>query len=295
MNTYRKHYTTWRNYLREHDDENDTTDFNSSAARAAASFIASEFGESIKDELGGGVYGIAYLLQSGKVLKLTSSLTEVTAAIRLRKRRKLQHVVSYYDARYVDDGSYNYFALILDGVTTLTDDQQEIYQTLRRARWAEHTASDEEVKDRLERIMPDAVSGKISALYINNPFLEYLLKNRSTILKQWKLYNVAAYEAHYENVGFDQFGNFVAFDIVTTDEVYDMNTSTIEMRSLYQLKNMVKHIIIQNETDMKTENFYHKWRNYLTEQQRVVIDTTKIKSATLRDKQNTEYSADPDK
>lgn len=64
--------------------------------------IAAKLGERIDKELGGGMNGVAFLLQSGKVMKLTGDPREVAAASRYRTKQRVPHIASVYDVRKLE-------------------------------------------------------------------------------------------------------------------------------------------------------------------------------------------------
>jgi hypothetical protein len=297
---YREYYSKYRALMREF-SEGESESWHREFVLQNKDFVANEFGESIKETLGSGAYGTAFLLHSGKVLKLSSSLFEATAALRLMKRRKLQHIVSYYDVRLVigQQGDIRYFALILDGVTPLTDSQKELYNTLRASGWHKQSVTDSTVIENFKRWIDLRNEEDVS----NDTLIKYLMSNRSAILQEWKKYSIDEYEAHVDNVGFDQFGQFVVYDIATSGIDSEAPNAPIEKRSMHDLQNKLRHIIIPNtqydatgitnkDEYMKNENFYSKWRRYLQEQQRVQLNTKSIgPEAILRYNQNTDYKS----
>ena len=68
--------------------------------------IATALGETVTEELGKGVNGIAYATESGRIFKITADSAEVALATRLRTKRLYKHIVNVYDVRKLPE-SYN--------------------------------------------------------------------------------------------------------------------------------------------------------------------------------------------
>jgi hypothetical protein len=191
-----------------------------------AEYIANQFAESIdtsKTEYAnpmGGAFSKVYWLKSGKILKITNNANEAETGAYYSKRRKHPHIISYYDVReIVFNGqplSDPYWAMITDGVRTLTRQETYWYEDLLdetgflEARWVDSTVESELADMGYLGWNPDQEK------HLNQDRVQWfrnMLKQRQAILRDIKAFQVASYEAHSNNVGFDEHGQFVIFDI----------------------------------------------------------------------------------
>ena len=87
-----------------------------------ANKIAEELGEKIIKILGSGDFGTAFLLESGRVLKLTFDLNEIDIAKKLSNNRNwFKYVMNYYNVGELKDvPDYKYF-LLMDYVNPLSE------------------------------------------------------------------------------------------------------------------------------------------------------------------------------
>jgi hypothetical protein len=175
------------------------------------SLLANQFGETPQagKYMMSGAFSLVWWLQSGKVIKISSNSYEVETAAYYRTRPKTKHIISYYDVREIlfNGLSTKWYAIITDGVRTLTTDEQDWYTVLTddcgffESRWSDTQVFDEFI-DNTINVPGDGID-----------FVQKLLSQRQSILQDVSRFNVATYEAHAGNVGFDENDQFVIFDI----------------------------------------------------------------------------------
>jgi|LakMenEpi03Aug12_release.lakeMendotaPanAssembly.Ray.scaffolds.fasta_scaffold512638_2 hypothetical protein len=165
--------------------------------------IAQQFGETIAQFAGGGANGKAWILQSGKVLKLTADATEIKTAEWKKSKGQSKHIVGYYDIRQIinihPDNIDRYgpvYAIIMDGVTTLTTQQKEWYNALFM-KYFDYQQSDSEFINIVNNQMLSSVPGFV--IFWNN-----LISQRRSVLADLRRANIHTGECHSGNVGFDR-------------------------------------------------------------------------------------------
>lgn len=177
--------------------------------------VAKAMGETVDMELGRGANGIAYLLESGKVLKITADTAEVALASRLRVKRLFKHVVNVYDVRkitdlkipsYVPGVSSPGYAIIQDRVNPLPDNHRRIWNEVRYE-FFDRGNSDAEFK----RVAPDRVAGASKTEY-DAEFIDRVAAQRKGVLRDFSELRIFPHEAHGANMGWNVHGNLVHFD-----------------------------------------------------------------------------------
>lgn len=190
--------------------------------------IASQFAETITGVLNAGNNGFVYELASGKLMKITPDTKEVAAVIKLKRRPKMRHLISYYDVRNITNLVKNiswegeapefeeddrFYAIIMDRVTTLNNDQKDAWGIGQdhflnvTGRMDVSNESFEEFLDEIGvELYPPA--SQISM----TEFWRKVFPQRKNIIQEFKRAGINPYEAHQNNVGFDQFGQLVHFD-----------------------------------------------------------------------------------
>ena len=191
------------------------------------------FGEQITGVLSAGNNGMVYELASGKLMKITPDTAEVAAVMKLKRLPKMRHMISYYDVRNITnlfkrrevqrepwsepwshqvDTDYkaeyetvpvtNFYAVIMDRVTPLNDEEQGIW----RDSYEYFLEDTDPLEDFLENI--DAFNQPI---YVRE-FWRKIFPQRAQIQRDFKRAGINIYEAHSKNIGFDQFGQIVHYD-----------------------------------------------------------------------------------
>ena len=169
--------------------------------------VASELGEEVDSYVGGGAYGFAFKLKSGKILKLTPSEDEVLASNKLRKLSSSKHIVGIYDVRKIEDtdsphDDEQWYVITQDEVKTLSEDEQKIYANFYWLFFREQY-SDEDFIKRIRR----------EADYKDIGWWEKILPQRQSIIKDLVKFGIDKREAHAGNIGFDKHGRFKIFDL----------------------------------------------------------------------------------
>ena len=172
--------------------------------------IASAFHENVVSKLGEGYFGYAYKLASGRVMKITDNKSEINNAWRIHRRPKHPHIVGYYDVRRLGDSDW--YALIMDYVTPFNYDEKSTWGTLYQD-FVDYNRSDE----RFDRLIDNA--------YRPGPaqdFWKRVLSQRKSFLNALKKFKLNPYEAHANNMGWDEAGRLTHFD---TQVAYDLSTA----------------------------------------------------------------------
>ncbi len=196
--------------------------------------IAQQLGETIGQLLGGGLNGLAWLLQSGRVMKLTPDTKEVAAASRYRTKQSVPHLVAVYDVRPITgpradianpefdattdpafkraqanmiNATEPWYVIIMDRVTPFTYPEGIMWSNVRRM-YLDSRYPDAEVLDRLNYQYDfPSTKGKLATGWI-----ERLMQQRSSVIAAFRRNRVHGDEAHEENMGWNQQGKLVHFD-----------------------------------------------------------------------------------
>ena len=189
-----------------------------------ASNIASRLGEQIDKELGGGANGVAFLLKSGKVLKITGDTQEVAAASRYRTKQRVPHLVSVYDVRKLEgdivnpqdpdfakfktswDRSRQFYVIIMDAVTPFDNNEQRMWQEIVDD-YLNPRFSDEITEDELLNAIDENQN-----LTLPEGWVDTMIAQRQSVLAAFRRNSVYAQEAHSENMGWNRHGQLVHFD-----------------------------------------------------------------------------------
>jgi len=189
-----------------------------------ASNIAAKLGEQIDKELGGGVNGVAFLLRSGKVLKITGDTQEVAAASRYRTKLNVPHLVSVYDVRKLEgdivdpnspdyakfktswDRSRQFYVIIMDEVTPFNNHEQQVWREISDD-YLSPRFSDEITREELESFIDEHRN-----LTLSERWIDTMITQRQSVLSAFRRNSVYTLEAHGENMGWSRHGKLVHFD-----------------------------------------------------------------------------------
>lgn len=169
--------------------------------------IAKQLGYGDAKYIGEGTFGMAYDVGDDKILKITNDVSEAGNANKLRRKPITKHIINYYDVRVVRIGDEKYYSIVMDKVQPITDRNNKLFYNDIYSDYLNPTISD---KDMLKFVL-DYLEG-----YETEDFRFYREKlepQRQSVLKEFKKYGIPTGEAHVGNVGFDDEGNFVYFDI----------------------------------------------------------------------------------
>jgi hypothetical protein len=191
--------------------------------------LTQQFGEQFDRVLGGGSNGVAVLLKSGKVMKITNDKWEVAAASRYRTKQNVPHLVSVYDVRpiegdivqstdsefqtvpddfksyYLNFNTFNWYAIIMDYVTPFDDNEKGIWYKIHDD-YLSGRFSDEltamELADKMEG----------SRFKVPEGWADRLIAQRQSVLAAFKRNNIMTHEAHGDNMGWNKQGQLVHYD-----------------------------------------------------------------------------------
>jgi hypothetical protein len=196
--------------------------------------IAIKLGEQIDKELGGGYNGVAFLLKSGKVLKITGDNREAAAASRYRTKQNVPHIVSVYDVRKLEgdivdpddptldtiirnmiESANQHYVIIMDYVTPFTDHEKDVWDRIYLD-YLNPRFTDEITENELLSYVDE---NDWLTLPIN--WIDKIITQRQSVLAAFKRNSVFAQEAHPENMGWNRQGQLVHFDWWMHDQKSD--------------------------------------------------------------------------
>ena len=196
--------------------------------------IAKQLGETVGRLLGGGANGLAWLLASGRVMKLTPDRKEVAAASRYRTKQSVPHLVAVYDVRPItgqrasaespefgasDDywkksqanminATEAWYVIIVDHVTPFSETEQFMWWGVGQ-RYLDPTFPDRAISAILQQRESDLPSAKGQ---LPAGWNERVMQQRNSVIAAFRRNRVYAAEAHGENMGWNQQGKLVHFD-----------------------------------------------------------------------------------
>ena len=185
--------------------------------------IAYQFSETGARFVGSGFWGRAYLTDAGRILKVTSDPQEVAIASRFKKLAARPHIVGIYDVRPISavtipfgsDGREHdvfprgYYVIHMDAVTPLEKYANgalaEVWEDkFLQGAFLRDGETDQQIHDRFKRI---AIAWGVEEDF------DRLLSQRQKILQDARALGLKRSEAHAGNIGFNQHGNFVFYDM----------------------------------------------------------------------------------
>ena len=185
--------------------------------------IAYQFAESNPRFVGSGFWGRAYQTDAGRILKVTSDPQEVAIASRFKKLSARPHIVGIYDVRPINavtipfgsDGREHdvfprgYYVIHMDAVTPLEKYSDgalaEIWEDkFLQSAFLRDGETDREIHIRFNHIAHH---------YGVEEDFNRLLSQRQKILQDARALGLKRAEAHAGNIGFNQHGNFVFYDM----------------------------------------------------------------------------------
>lgn len=215
-----------------------------------ANKIAKELGEKIDKKLGRGDFGTAFLLQSGKVLKLTSDENEINMAQKLTKNKNLfTHVINYYNVGEIGDSkeTEKYF-ILMDYVEPLERYEKivigYVYQPLLQ--WSHSfykSVMSDQFVDYVENMFADyKLNSKRTGLDIKvlgvdkiKKIALELIPQIKNIAKELKLHKIDMCDFHSGNLGWNQdHTKLIIFDLSKPYKSYDR--PEVKKLKLYEYK-----------------------------------------------------------
>jgi len=176
--------------------------------------VAQSMGESVTEELGRGANGVAYALESGRVLKITPDQAEVALATRLRTKRLFKHIVNVYDVRKmaasytkaVEFTAGDNWVIIMDHVTPLTDNHRRIWNEIRYT-YMDLRVSDAELRARIPKLIANDFKAER-----DDAFIQRIMPQRKGLMRDFNELRIVHREAHGANMGWNRHGSLVHFD-----------------------------------------------------------------------------------
>jgi hypothetical protein len=185
--------------------------------------IAYQFAETGARYVGKGFWGRAYQTDAGRVLKITSDPNEVAIASRFKKLSARPHIIGIYDVRPIapvtipfgSDGRVHqmfpdeYYVIHMDAVTPLESYKGGKLAELWEDKYLKQAFFRDDDTDR--EILNNF--NHIAEHYGVEEDFNRLLSQRKKILQDVRALGLHRGEAHSGNVGFNQHGNFVIYDM----------------------------------------------------------------------------------
>jgi hypothetical protein len=193
--------------------------------------VAREFGEEVSKKLGAGSFGHAYLLDSGKVMKLTYDENEVIYARKLAKKPWTKYIINYYGVRKLDynisgvpdndEGQrYDVYGIIMDRVFPLLEDDllakviMHVYQPLIQYtdRYYENITNIKKIRKELKSTLE---TENINDKEEFERLVWEIYPNMVELVKELKKYHIPKTDFHDENIGWCYTGKkrLVLFDL----------------------------------------------------------------------------------
>ena len=178
--------------------------------------VADDLGEQVDKFIGHGALGYAYLLNSGRVLKLTEDKNEINLIYNLSKLSSIpRSLMTYYNIGKVEDTEY--FYILMDYVEPLSDDEKSAVNIfyMNRIQYK---------KDYYENIMNEYLAGHIEEWFEKRftsnkkdeyiRICHYLLPHIRNIVKDLKKHKIKVTDFHGGNLGWDKgHNNLILFDL----------------------------------------------------------------------------------
>lgn len=193
--------------------------------------VANSFGYSKSkiEYLGAGSYGVAFeVVGLNKVIKLTTDGSEAKNAEKLSKINT-KHLVNYYDVRNIEFTDLQHlssrriniekvYAIVLDKVNPVNSDYHEYISVLTSKIYSETNLSNLFSNQTIEMIATEDDLDIDTLKYIATD-INHIVKE---MVKVFKIKSVSQLDLHEENIGLDNEGHLVYFDI-TDLTLFDMN------------------------------------------------------------------------
>lgn len=206
-------------------------------------YIASQFAESSPQKIGSGMFGNAYRLASGRILKITADTAEVTTA--MRRRSQVPHLMSYYDIRSITrsdttndhyDSDNTRFALLMDAVTPLTGLQRAIWRSVVHSARNTYYDANKSNQDLERMIMPTWADDPTDVPQFSHDieFYRRVIEQRDGIVRAVRRNNVDPREVHEANVGIDSNGLITIYDMQTKPSYMRFDVGAVRVNRTYR-------------------------------------------------------------
>jgi len=187
------------------------------------SFIANQLGEELLQykNIGSGQFGTAFMLKSGKVLKLTSDMLEAMTAYYLSDKNT-EFVVNYYDVRrIVGSKDKNLYVIIMDYAEPVKMSEKEKYLWYLDEKYLDCDV-DEFIKNM-------NYPWKITENVIS--YLKHFWYNMIGMLQELKELGIKNADIHSDNLGMIN-GKMILFDVTG---LYHRNEFKKKKREFYSI------------------------------------------------------------
>jgi hypothetical protein len=253
--------------------------------------IADELGEKVIKEIGYGDFGEVFLLESGKVLKLTSDRNEITIAKKLVKNKNLfKNILNYYNVGEIDShinlpprhpqADYKYF-ILMDYINPLSKLEKaaityaykpllqfskSFYQSVFHPNFIDsilYRFNIVKIKDNLlTKIYTEEEIKQMKQIAID--FIPYVKE----IAKDLKLHHIEQCDFHGGNLGWnDDHTKLILFDITTPTkyglDVLMMLDLKLKKYPIFELKQS-PDLIINSRIKEIAEELGENIDNYLS-------------------------------
>lgn len=206
--------------------------------------LADEMGYESKElkYLGGGVYGLAFeVVGDNKVFKLTFDESEAYIANKIRKKNT-KNIINYYDVRHIKFNKEitieytkhhldDVFVLIMDKVKTFNEDDKNLFNNLTYR--IDFDSFDPKVIRRALEYRMESVrkKNKLGDDKEFNKDAKKMIDGIINSLNECKKLGIEVNDIHLNNVGWDNDGNLILFDLTTVGK-YNYHSTKDKLKSI---------------------------------------------------------------
>ncbi len=212
-------------------------------------YLEKKFGFVVKKELGSGYYGIAYLLDDGRVLKVTKEANEAITANKMT-RRKFEHIANVYKVGSIKTDNVRTFYWILleyvpyNGNSEFISDFLKIFYSACKSVYGERFDDNVEERMSYDKKFNSKIYDYLNENYNGDQKILDTFYQFTAMFKEVFSINQAYPDLHSGNIGFKPNGNLCIFDLTGDDE----DTSKLKGYSMAESKPK-KLIMTENQMD----------------------------------------------
>ena len=206
-----------------------------------ANYYAKTIGVDIREEIGGGFNGIAYLTNKNTVIKVTSMNEEATVVRSLMQKKYYKHIADYYDVKSIEYKKYHYYAIHME---LLDVDCKVVQDFLELENWL--TQYGETYNNYLKIQNPGDLRMFLSEMtpIIDNNLRKFTMELIDTEDEVRKL-GINNSDLHGENLGYKSNGKLALFDIID----YTMRSYRLQ-KCDYKLNEEIKRYLQMIKEDL---------------------------------------------
>jgi hypothetical protein len=216
--------------------------------KIAAEKISEELGEKIIKQIGSGDFGWVFLLESGRVLKITSDVNEIIIAKKLVKNKNLfKYILNYYNVGEIEDELY---FILMDYIQPVNEWEKKVInfafkKLLQFSKSFYNSVFSNDfiflIKDRFVKKEKNLFFlGKYNNSEIKEmkEFALSLIPQIRNIAKELKLHSIKQCDFHGGNLGWNEDHELVLFDITKPKDPYGISIPKPKLKkyALYEYR-----------------------------------------------------------